>query len=78
MDAPELWWMKNSELLIRGFGVQVPGGAPVLTWPYTGLGCPEAAGSAAMFAPRLLVSPDLVVRAGRPAQRDPCRWLYTA
>jgi hypothetical protein len=23
------------DLLIRGFGVQVPGGAPVLTWPYS-------------------------------------------
>jgi hypothetical protein len=25
----------SSGLLIRGFGVQVPGGAPVLTWGYT-------------------------------------------
>jgi hypothetical protein len=25
----------SSGLLIRGFGVQVPGGAPVLTWPYS-------------------------------------------
>ena len=26
---------QTSGLLIRGFGVQVPGGAPVLTWPYS-------------------------------------------
>src|SRR5215472_10306814 len=32
MDAPGRRWMKDSELLIRGFGVQVPGGAPVVTW----------------------------------------------
>jgi hypothetical protein len=27
-----------SGLLIRGFGVQVPGGAPVLTWGFTAPG----------------------------------------
>ncbi len=32
----------------------------------------------AMFAPRLLVSPDLVVRAGQHARPGPYRWLYTA
>jgi hypothetical protein len=26
---------QSSGLLIRGFGVQVPGGAPVMTWPYS-------------------------------------------
>ncbi len=26
---------QSSGLLIRGFGVQVPGGAPVLTWGFT-------------------------------------------
>src|ERR1700677_3658148 len=26
---------QSSGLLIRGFGVQVPGGAPGLTWPYS-------------------------------------------
>jgi hypothetical protein len=26
---------QNSGLLIRGFGVQVPGGAPVMTWGFT-------------------------------------------
>jgi hypothetical protein len=62
---------RNSGLLIRGFGVQVPDGAPtgnVLTWPYTSFGCHEAARFAVMFAPRLLVSPDLVVRAGQHAR----------
>jgi len=28
---------RSFPLLIRGFGVQVPGGAPVLTWPYSHL-----------------------------------------
>jgi len=47
-------------LLIRGFGVRVPGGEPVLTWCYTYLGWPRGGRFGAMFAPRLLVSPDLV------------------
>src|SRR5215469_2786962 len=62
---------QSSGLLIRGFGVQVPGGAPVLTWPYTDLGCPEVARFWAMFAPRLLVSLDLVDRAAPAASRAP-------
>ena len=51
---------KTSRLLICGFGVQVPGGAPILTWDYTRSGSPRAGRFGAMFAPRLLVSPDLV------------------
>ncbi len=35
MTAPE---RQSSGLLIRGFGVRVPGGAPVLTWRYTRFG----------------------------------------
>jgi predicted nucleotide-binding protein len=31
----------SSGLLIRGFGVQVPGGAPVLTWDYSQSGIPR-------------------------------------
>src|SRR6266851_3621295 len=54
---------RNSALLIRGFGVRVPGGAPVLTWCYTRFGRPRGGRFGAMFAPRLLVSPDLVPRA---------------
>ncbi len=50
-------------LLIRGFGVQVPGGAPVLTWGYTESRFPREGRFRPMFAPRLLVSPDLVPRA---------------
>jgi hypothetical protein len=54
---------RSSLLLIRGFGVQVPGGAPVLTWSFTRSGSPREGRFWAMFAPRLLVSPDLVPRA---------------
>src|SRR5712692_9841824 len=54
---------RNSALLIRGFGVRVPGGAPVLTWCYTRFGRPRGGRFGAMFAPRLLVSPDLVPQA---------------
>src|SRR5260370_15663248 len=54
---------KTSGLLIRGFGVRVPGGAPVLTWCCTRFGRPRGGRFGAMFAPRLLVSPDLVPRA---------------
>src|SRR5262249_43378270 len=71
----------SSGLLIRGFGVQVPGGAPggpVLTWGYPRSGCPREARFLAMFSPRLLVSPDLVVGVGQRARQDPYRWLYTA
>src|SRR5712691_3580771 len=54
---------RNSRLLIRGFGVRVPGGAPVLTWVFTRFGSPREGRFRPMFAPRLLVSPDLVPRA---------------
>jgi hypothetical protein len=50
----------SSVLLIRGFGVQVPGGAPVLTWGFYHPFRLVDDRSQAMFAPRLLVSPDLV------------------
>jgi hypothetical protein len=49
----------SSGLLIRGFGVRVPGGAPVLTWCYTRSGSLVKAVS----GPCLLVSPDLVPQA---------------
>jgi hypothetical protein len=54
--------------LNRGFGVQVPDGAPVLTWGYASSGLPREGRFGAMFAPRLLVSPDLVVRVGQHAR----------
>jgi hypothetical protein len=41
-------------------------------------GFPGLPGWVTMFARRLLVSPDLVVRAGQHARRGPYRWLYTA
>jgi hypothetical protein len=62
----------GSGLLIRGFGVQVPGGAPVLTWGYASSGLPREGRFGAMFAPRLLVSPDLVDRTV-PAGLAPAR-----
>jgi hypothetical protein len=65
----------SSRLLIRGFGVQVPGGAPVLTWGFTHSGLPREGHFRAMFAPRLLVSPDLVPRADRYARCGPYRWF---
>jgi hypothetical protein len=51
---------QSNGLLIRGFAVRVPGGAPALTWCYTRSGSPREGRFGAMFAPRLLVSPDLV------------------
>jgi len=51
----------SSGLLIRGFGVQVPGGAPVLTWGFYCTFTLVNSRFRAMFAPRLLVSPNLVV-----------------
>jgi hypothetical protein len=51
---------QRSGILIRGFGVQVPGGAPALIWHYTRFGRPRGGRFGAMFAPRLLVSPDVV------------------
>ena len=52
--------METRRLLIRGLGVQVPGGAPVLTWGYIPTGSSREGRSGVMFAPRLLVSLDLV------------------
>jgi hypothetical protein len=60
--------MFSSRLLIRWFGVQVPGGAPVLSWGYILSGWPRGGRFGGMFARRLLVSPDLVVRAGQHAR----------
>ena len=68
----------SSGLLIRGFGVQVPGGAPVLTWGYARSGLPREGRFGAMFAARLLTSPDIVYHGARNARRGPYRWLYTA
>jgi hypothetical protein len=53
---------QNSGLLICGFGVRVPGGAPILNWGFTLFGSPREGHFRPMFAPRLLVSPDLVAR----------------
>src|SRR6266851_9695495 len=80
---------RNSALLIRGFGVRVPGGAPVLTWCYSKYEWPRDSRFAAMFAPCLLVSPDLVpgglsTLAGLvyttrlPDPGRPFRWRYAA
>jgi hypothetical protein len=57
----------SSGLLIRGLGVRVPGGAPVLTWGYARLGIPCEGRFRPVFAPRLFVSPDLIVWVGRYA-----------
>src|SRR5258708_33962914 len=48
---------QSSGLLIRGFGVQVPGGAPVLTCGYTRYRSPREGRFRPMFVRRLLVSP---------------------
>ena len=61
----------RSGLLICGFGVQVPGGAPTLTWSYTHFGVSRECRFVAMFAPRLLVSPDLVAWPGQARPADP-------
>jgi len=45
---------QSSGLLIRGFGVQVPGGAPVLTWGFTTPGLSFDVRFVPMFAPYLL------------------------
>ncbi len=62
---------RNSGLLIRGFGVRVPGGAPVLTWgfcyPFTLVYGPFRA----MVAPRLLVSPNIVDHGDRTPGEAP-------
>jgi hypothetical protein len=52
---------QSSGLLIRGFGVQVPGGAPALAWYFYRTFTLVGDHFRARFAPRLLVSLDLVV-----------------
>ncbi len=51
----------SSGLLIRGFGVQVPGGAHVLTWGFTAPGHFLCARFAAVVAPWLLARTDLAI-----------------
>jgi hypothetical protein len=51
----------SSGLLIRGFGVRVPGGAPVLTWGFTAPGCFLCVRFVHMLDPCSLVSHDRVV-----------------
>jgi hypothetical protein len=58
-------------LLIRGFGVQVPGGAPVLTWYFCHLFRLVDGRFAAMVAPRLLVSPNIVDHGDRTPGEAP-------
>jgi len=43
----------------------------ILTWGYAGICWPREGRSGAMFAPRLLVSPDLVPRAPQTASQPP-------
>jgi hypothetical protein len=52
---------QSSGLLIRGFGVQVPGGAPVLTWGFIAPGRFLCVRFVRMLAPCSLVSQDRVV-----------------
>ena len=68
--------MENEQTLNLRVRVQVPGDAPILTWGYTHFGSPRDGRFVAMFAPRLLVSPNLVARPGGRALGYPCRWLY--
>ncbi len=65
-------------LLIRGFGVQVPGGAPVLTWHFYRIFTLVGGRFRAMFAPRLLASRNIVDHGGRAPGETPFRWLYAA
>jgi hypothetical protein len=65
-----------SGLLIRGFGVQVPGGAPVLTWRFYHIFGLVDGSFPAMFAPRLLASPDVVDHDDRTS-REPYADGYT-
>src|SRR5450756_141867 len=53
---------QSSGLLIRGFGVQVPGGAPGLTWGFTTPGLFLCVRFVHMFAPRLLGRTDPAIR----------------
>ncbi len=52
----------NSGLLIRGFGVQVPGGALVMTWGFTTPGHFFRVRFVHMFASRLLARTDPAIR----------------
>jgi hypothetical protein len=53
---------RNSGLLIRGFGVQVPGGTPVLTWGFINLRSSFRVRFVLMFAPCLLGRTDPAIR----------------
>jgi hypothetical protein len=57
---------QSSGLLIRGFGVQVPGGAPVLTWGFINhsvfSSCPVCPHVVPMLAPCLLGRPMVGLR----------------
>jgi hypothetical protein len=68
----------EQRLLIRGFGVQVPGGAPVLTWCFCYLFTLVRGRFRAMFAPRLLASRNVVDHGGRTPAEVPVRWLDAA
>jgi hypothetical protein len=65
----------SSGLLIRGFGVQVPGGAPVLTWGFIAPGPFVCVRFVHMFAPCLLACTDPAFRGlsktARPAPAPP-------
>jgi hypothetical protein len=54
--------LPSSGLLIRGFGVQVPGGAPDLTWGFTVPGHFFRVRFVHMFAPCLLARTDPAIR----------------
>jgi hypothetical protein len=62
---------RNSRLLIRGFGVQVPGGAPVPTWGFCSPFTLVDGRFRAMVAPRLLVSPNIVDHGARTPGEAP-------
>src|SRR5215472_19227669 len=52
----------SSGLLIRGFGVQVPGGAPDLTWGFTASGYFLCVRFVHLVAPWLLARTDPAIR----------------
>ena len=63
-----------SRLLIRGFGVQVPGGAPVMTWGFIAPGLFFRVRFVPMAAPWLLARTDPAIRAcQKRAVRRPMR-----
>jgi len=62
---------QSSGLLIRGFGVRVPGGAPVQTWRFCHLFSLIVSHLPAMVAPRLLVSPNIVDHGDRTPGEAP-------